>query len=42
MNPLDKELHSRYDIYVENYAKQINIEALAAIDMYKRQSCLPA
>ncbi len=23
-----KELHSRYDIYVEHYAKQINIEAL--------------
>ena len=22
-----KELHSRYDIYVEHYAKQINIEA---------------
>ena len=36
-----KELHSRYDIYVDNYAKQINIEALAAIDMYKRQF-LPA
>jgi glutamine synthetase len=32
-----KELHSRYDIYVEHYAKQINIEALAAIDMGKRQ-----
>ncbi len=32
-----KELHSRYDIYVEIYAKQINIEALAAIDMVKKQ-----
>ena len=36
-----KELHSRYDIYVETYAKQINIEALAAIDMAKKQ-LLPA
>ena len=32
-----KELHSRYDIYVETYAKQVNIEALAAIDMVKKQ-----
>jgi len=32
-----KELHSRYEIYVETYAKQINIEALAAIEMVKRQ-----
>jgi glutamine synthetase len=32
-----KELHSRYDIYVETYAKQINIEGLIAIDMVKRQ-----
>ncbi|NLW34670.1 MAG: glutamine synthetase type III [Syntrophorhabdus aromaticivorans] len=32
-----KELHSRYDIYMETYAKQINIEALTAIDMVKRQ-----
>jgi glutamine synthetase len=32
-----KELHSRYEIYVEHYAKQINIEALAAIDMAKKQ-----
>ena len=32
-----KEIHSRYDIYVETYAKQINIEALAAIDMVKKQ-----
>ncbi len=36
-----KELHSRYDIYVEHYAKQINIEALAAVDMVKKQF-LPA
>jgi glutamine synthetase len=33
----DKELHSRYDIYVETYAKQINIEALTAVDMVKKQ-----
>ncbi len=32
-----KEMHSRYDIYVETYAKQINIEARAAIDMVKKQ-----
>jgi len=32
-----KELHSRYEIYIETYAKQINIEALAAIDMAKKQ-----
>ncbi len=32
-----KEMHSRYDIYVETYAKQINIEALTAIDMVKKQ-----
>ena len=32
-----KELHSRYDIYVDAYAKQINIEALTAIDMVKKQ-----
>jgi len=32
-----KELHSRYEIYVETYAKQINIEALTAIDMVKKQ-----
>jgi glutamine synthetase len=32
-----KEIHSRYDIYVDTYAKQINIEALTAIDMVKRQ-----
>jgi glutamine synthetase len=32
-----KELHSRYEIYVETYAKQINIEARTAIDMVKKQ-----
>ncbi len=36
-----KELHSRYDIYVDAYAKQINIEALTAIDMFKKEF-LPA
>ncbi|MBU4034471.1 MAG: glutamine synthetase III [Proteobacteria bacterium] len=37
-NVLSKdELHSRYDIYVEQYAKHINIEALTAIQMTKRQ-----
>ncbi|MDH4321778.1 MAG: glutamine synthetase III [Desulfobulbaceae bacterium] len=35
------ELHSRYDIYTEQYAKHINIEALTAIQMVKRQY-LPA
>ncbi len=33
----EKELHSRYEIYVETYAKQINIEGLTAIDMAKKQ-----
>ncbi len=32
-----KELHSRYDIYVETYSKQINIEARVAIDMTRKQ-----
>lgn len=36
-----KEIHSRYEIYVETYAKQINIEALTAIDMVRKQF-LPA
>ena len=31
------ELHSRYEIYLEIYAKRINIEALASIDMVKKQ-----
>ncbi len=32
-----KELHSRYEIYTEAYGRQINIEALIAIDMTKKQ-----
>lgn len=35
------ELHSRYEIYLEQYSKTINIEALTMIDMAKRQ-ILPA
>jgi glutamine synthetase len=31
-----EELHSRYDIYVETYAKQVNIEAMIAIQMVSR------
>ena len=31
-----EELHSRYEIYLEQYAKHINIEAQTAIDMVKR------
>ncbi|HPQ44067.1 MAG TPA: glutamine synthetase III [Syntrophales bacterium] len=37
----NKELHSRFEIYIETYSKQINIEAMTAIDMAKRQ-ILPA
>ncbi|MGV8075299.1 MAG: glutamine synthetase III [Syntrophobacteraceae bacterium] len=33
----NKELHSRYEIYVDTYAKQINIEAQTAIDMVNKQ-----
>jgi glutamine synthetase len=32
-----KELHSRYDIYLEQYAKHINIEAMTAAQMVRRQ-----
>ncbi|TAL16407.1 glutamine synthetase type III [bacterium] len=32
-----EELHSRYDIYVEQYSKHINIEAQASMQMVKRQ-----
>ena len=32
-----EELHSRYDIYVEQYAKHINIEGQCALQMVKRQ-----
>jgi glutamine synthetase len=35
------ELHSRYEIYLENYSKHINIEALTMLDIAKRQ-ILPA
>jgi glutamine synthetase len=31
-----EELHSRHEIYLEQYAKHINIEAQASIDMVKR------
>ncbi|MBI5443932.1 MAG: glutamine synthetase III [Deltaproteobacteria bacterium] len=33
----NEELHSRYDIYLEQYAKHINIEAQTAIQMVRRQ-----
>jgi len=36
-----KELHSRYEIYLEQYAKHINIEAQTAVQMTRRQF-LPA
>lgn len=36
-----EELHSRYDIYVEQFSKHINIEAQTAIQMVRRQY-LPA
>ncbi|MBI5015839.1 MAG: glutamine synthetase III [Deltaproteobacteria bacterium] len=32
-----EELHSRYDIYLEQYAKHINIEAQTAMQMTRRQ-----
>jgi glutamine synthetase len=35
------ELHSRYEIFLEGYAKVINIEALTMLDMAKRE-ILPA
>lgn len=31
-----EELHSRYEIYLEQYSKQVNIEALASIQMAKK------
>jgi len=37
----DKEMHSRYEIMVEQYVKTINIEALTMIDMAKH-SIMPA
>ncbi|NLT95667.1 MAG: glutamine synthetase type III [Clostridia bacterium] len=36
-----KEINSRYEIVLENYSKQINIEALTMLDMAKRK-ILPA
>jgi glutamine synthetase len=33
----ESELHSRYEIFLEIYNKQINIEALTMIDMAKRE-----
>ncbi len=36
-----KELHSRYEVYLENYIKHINIEALTMVNMINRQ-ILPA
>jgi len=33
----ERELHSRYEIYVEQYAKHINIEARCAVAMTKNQ-----
>ncbi|MPN18963.1 Glutamine synthetase [bioreactor metagenome] len=35
------ELHSRYEILIENYSKTINIEALTMLEMAKRE-ILPA
>ena len=32
-----REIHARYDIYLDQYSKQINIEALTALDMVKSQ-----
>ncbi len=32
-----EELHSRYEIYVEQYAKQINIEGRTAVNMCRKQ-----
>ena len=36
-----EEVHSRYEISLENYSKTINIEALTMIEMTKRE-ILPA
>lgn len=33
----ESELHSRYEVYLEKYAKDINIEAKASIEMVRRQ-----
>ena len=37
----EAEIHSRYEILLENYSKTINIEALTMLDMAKKQ-LLPA
>ena len=37
----ETEIHSRYEIVLENYCKTINIEALTMVDMVRRQ-ILPA
>ncbi|MBS6475984.1 MAG: glutamine synthetase type III, partial [Clostridiales bacterium] len=37
----ESEIHSRYEILLENYSKTINIEALTAVEMSKRE-ILPA
>lgn len=37
----EKELHSRYEILLEQYAKEVNIEALTMLDMARKQ-ILPA
>src|SRR5438477_12791881 len=33
----ERELHSRYEIYLEQYVKHVNIEARASIQMAKTQ-----
>lgn len=33
----EAEMHSRYEIYIENYVKTINIEALTMLDMINKQ-----
>lgn len=33
----EAEMHSRYEIYLENYVKTINIEALTMLDMISKQ-----
>lgn len=37
----ERELHSRYDIFVEHYAKTVEVEACAMIDLFRTQ-ILPA
>ena len=33
----ETEMHSRYEILLENYCKTLNIEALTMVDMAKKQ-----